>query len=346
MRLHAAVVLMLVCLCLAIQAAYGCNSSPNEAANTNEADEDYEDEASSDSELEDEEDETVEDVALDEEDFDLICSQTEVTVRSQGTPDVIIIGAKKGGTRALIEFLKLHPLLKAAGPEIHFFDNNYEKGLDWYISQLPPVADNQLRMEKTPGYFHTPKVPRRIKAMDPNVKLLLIIRDPVKRLISDYNQFRTKNLDSGGTYPDLEDLAFTPSGEINVRYPALQRSIYHEHMARWLKHFPPEQILVINGDSFIKRPWIEVNKIEDFLHVPSVVTEDNFFFNNTKGFYCGREIRTKGVWSCSKEKCLSKAKGRPKPPLKDGTVEKLVEFFKPHNALFYEMMNETFGWPT
>lgn len=47
-------------------------------------------------------------------------------------PGVIIIGAKKSGTRALLEFLKIHPDVRAAGPETHFFDRFYDRGLDWY----------------------------------------------------------------------------------------------------------------------------------------------------------------------------------------------------------------------
>ncbi|TRY62254.1 hypothetical protein DNTS_024098 [Danionella cerebrum] len=47
-------------------------------------------------------------------------------------PQAIIIGVKKGGTRALLEFLRLHPDVRAVGAEPHFFDRNYEKGLEWY----------------------------------------------------------------------------------------------------------------------------------------------------------------------------------------------------------------------
>ena len=101
--------------------------------------------------------------------------------------------------------------------------------------------------------------------MDPNIKLLLIVRDPVKRLVSDYNQFRTKNLDQNQTYPELEELVFTANGEVNVQYPPVKRSIYHEHMKRWLRHFPIDQIHVVNGDSFIVQPWIELEKIERFV---------------------------------------------------------------------------------
>ena len=47
-------------------------------------------------------------------------------------PAAIVIGAKKSGTRALLEFLKIHPDVRAAGPETHFFDRFYDRGLDWY----------------------------------------------------------------------------------------------------------------------------------------------------------------------------------------------------------------------
>lgn len=47
-------------------------------------------------------------------------------------PKAIIIGVKKGGTRALLEYLRLHPLVRAPGPEMHFFDRHYQLGLEWY----------------------------------------------------------------------------------------------------------------------------------------------------------------------------------------------------------------------
>lgn len=55
--------------------------------------------------------------------------------KSNGTkklPQAIIIGVKKGGTRALLEFIRIHPDVRAPGPEPHFFDRHYEKGLEWY----------------------------------------------------------------------------------------------------------------------------------------------------------------------------------------------------------------------
>lgn len=51
---------------------------------------------------------------------------------SKKFPQAIIIGVKKGGTRALLEFLRIHPDVRAVGAEPHFFDRFYEKGLEWY----------------------------------------------------------------------------------------------------------------------------------------------------------------------------------------------------------------------
>lgn len=47
-------------------------------------------------------------------------------------PSAIIIGVKKSGTRALLEFLRLNPAVKAPGPEVHFFDRHFDRGFDWY----------------------------------------------------------------------------------------------------------------------------------------------------------------------------------------------------------------------
>lgn len=116
-------------------------------------------------------------------------------------------------------------------------------------------------------------------------------------------------------------------------------------MKRWLKHFPRDQIHIVDGDNFIKAPWEETEKVENFLQIPHAINRDSFFFNGTKGYYCGRDVREKGVWTCKKDKCLSKTKGRPKPPLKTGTEKKLTEFFRSYNALFYQLVNQTFSWP-
>ena len=53
---------------------------------------------------------------------------------------------------------------------------------------MPYSRPDQLTIEKTPAYFHTPSVPQRIHDMNSSVKLILLVRDPVKRAVSDFIQ--------------------------------------------------------------------------------------------------------------------------------------------------------------
>ena len=112
---------------------------------------------------------------------------------------------------------------------------------------MPPLLPGQISMEKTPGYFHTPGVARKLWETNNQTKLVLIIRNPVDRLISDYNQFRARNMDRGNDYPPLEHFLFTQNGNINIGYQPLQRSIYHYHLVRLGHHTSLSFITVIEG---------------------------------------------------------------------------------------------------
>lgn len=85
-------------------------------------------------------------------------------------PEALIIGVKKSGTRALLEFIRLHPDVRAAGCEVHFFDRHYNKGFQWYRNHMPSTIEGQITMEKTPSYFITKEVPQRVHHMNPGTK--------------------------------------------------------------------------------------------------------------------------------------------------------------------------------
>lgn len=117
-------------------------------------------------------------------------SSMSTVVADRRLPRLLIIGVRKGGTRALLEMLNLHPDIAMSTVEVHFFDkfDNYQRGLDWYRSQMPLSIDTQLTVEKSPSYYVTPEVPERVYAMNAHVQLVLIVRDPVTRLLSDFAQ--------------------------------------------------------------------------------------------------------------------------------------------------------------
>jgi len=297
---------------------------------------------------EDDSEEDSEDAFNDIEDEDLICADYNAVPRHKKIPQAIVIGVRKGGTRALLEFVNMNSRIRRAKSETHFYDNNYDKGKSWYIDQMPATLPGQICMEKTPGYFHTAGVPKRLFEMNNQTKLVLIVRNPVDRLISDYNQFRSRHMERGNDYPPLEHFLFTPAGNINIGYQPLQRSIYHYHLVRWMRYFPPHQIHIVDGDKFIKKPWEALEKLETFLEIPNEITEDNFFFNATKGFYCGQELikLPQSEWTCTRKKCLNKSKGRPKAKVDENTYRQLTKFYASHNEIFYGLVKRfDFNWP-
>ena len=355
--------LLAMLLSLMIQLAMMCNRSPETrkmssiemttmsvedvTEHEEETDYDYDDVTATEDESHIDEDDSS-DAFQDAEDEELCAADVVDQPKEQRLPEAVIIGTKKGGTRALLEFLNIHSKIKRAKNEIHFYDKRYSEGVDWYVAQMPNVTRDQIGMEKTPGYFHTTGVARRMWTVNNRSKLLIIVRHPVTRLISDYNQFRSNNLDKGETYPELESLVLTETGQVDASYPPVIRSMYHLHMSRWLDTFPSHQIHVVDGDSFIRTPWSELGTIESFLGLRSELKETNFYFNSSKGFYCGRQevVRKDSEWSCVRNKCLSASKGRPKPPVSPELVSKLTQFFVPHNNIFFNLTGKQFDWNT
>ncbi|EAA11474.4 AGAP006169-PA [Anopheles gambiae str. PEST] len=247
----------------------------------------------------------------------------------------LIIGVRKCGTRALLEMLYLHPRIQKAAGEVHFFDRdeNYLRGLEWYRKKMPHSFRGQITIEKSPSYFVTPEVPERVRAMNASIKLLLIVREPVTRAISDYTQLRMY----GAVDRSFEELALLPNGTVNEAYRPLAISQYHVHVHRWLEVFPREQLLVVNGDQLIDDPVSQLRRIEDFLGIEPRIGSNNFYFNETKGFYCLRNE--------TGDKCLRETKGRKHPRVDPVVISKLRKFFVEHNQKFYELVGEDLGWP-
>ena len=154
----------------------------------------------------------------------------------QRLPACIIIGGRKCGTRALLEFIGINSRVVKARDEVHFFDedSNYSRGLEWYRRQMPYSSQDQITIEKTPAYFVTEAAPDRIQAMNESIKLIFIVRDPVIRLISDYAQLNA-NKKAKGERPlrSFSQLVFTPEGDVDINFKPVKTSIYAYFYSRW-----------------------------------------------------------------------------------------------------------------
>ncbi|XP_052268651.1 heparan sulfate glucosamine 3-O-sulfotransferase 2-like [Dreissena polymorpha] len=254
-------------------------------------------------------------------------------------PSVIIIGVKKCGTRALLEYMKLHPAIKAPGPEPHFFDRNYHLGLDWYRSKMPLTYDDEITVEKTPRYFVTPGVPERIFNMSNVTKLLLVTRDPVVRAMSDFTQSVSKGGNS--TKVSFTSRVLRRNGKVNTHSSIVETGLYVKYMQQWLHIFGKKNIHLVSGENLINNPIEELEKVQDFIGVERKINKSAIYFNATRGFPC--------IYRRDKNpshKCFGQTKGRSHIHVGHDILKKLYDFYSIYNQYFFTLMHVQYNWTT
>ena len=128
-----------------------------------------------------------------------------LTAGLRAGPDFAVIGAKRGGTTSLYNYLLQHPHIQPLFPGrqrikgVHFFDSGYAHGERWYRSHFPlaigsrhlarPWISRPLTGEASPYYLFHPLAAERLARHCPDVRLLVVLRDPVERAYSHY-EFR------------------------------------------------------------------------------------------------------------------------------------------------------------
>ncbi|MET0607965.1 MAG: sulfotransferase domain-containing protein, partial [Gaiellaceae bacterium] len=113
-----------------------------------------------------------------------------VTSPFRPLPDFLVLGAQKAGTTALYEYLRRHPQI--SGPswkEVSFFDRHWARGESWYRGNFPNVARTRGKHvgEASPSYVFHPLAPRRVQEVVPEARLIVLVRNPVDRALSQYN---------------------------------------------------------------------------------------------------------------------------------------------------------------
>ncbi|XP_070537031.1 heparan sulfate glucosamine 3-O-sulfotransferase 1-like [Ptychodera flava] len=263
-------------------------------------------------------------------------------------PGVLTVGVKKCGTGALRFFMNSHPqVMFGVDVEAHYFDRNYDKNIEWYIQKMPYTTQDQISTEKTPFYFVSADVPRRIfEDISPDVKIIMVMCDPVNRAISDFVQvsevLKSSDMKRIAIVSPMyrlkatfEDNVIKPDGTINVHTPLIDVGLYIKHIRRWLEYFSLRQILVIDGEELKKEPYMELKKIENFLNLSPHFTKDHFYFDTEKGFFCLR---------LPMRECLPEGKGRHHPKINETVLLKLRKFFKPYDQELEFLLNRTFLW--
>lgn len=240
-------------------------------------------------------------------------------------PDFMIIGVPRCGTSSLFLNLAEHPRIQRplAQPllyshlgtglenkELGFFVllSRYKKGVKWYSAKFPPKKIGYLTFEASTycGYY-----PERVKAILPEVKAILLLRNPVKRA---WGQFWIKYHKMYQKQP-LEMLT-------KNTHPTVKGGIYINIVKNWHKHFPKENLLILKSEDWFSNPREILKQIYEFLRIKEIYPN---------------EILRVDPWTKAKKKY-----GYPEAP---ANIKKwLTNFYHPYNRQLAEYLCRDFGW--
>ena len=192
-------------------------------------------------------------------------------------PNFLCVGAQKSGTTTLHDILTQHPdIYLPKQKEAHFFDieDRFSKGVDWWLENYFKNYNNEKIIGSiTPEYLFYDKVPERIyDKLGKNIKLIFILRNPVKRAYSHY----LMSLSRGYEKMSFEEAIQIEKERIQKddfhfnHFSYLSRGFYYKQIARYLKLFDRENMLFLSFENdIVKNIDTTVKRIVDFLDVDS-----------------------------------------------------------------------------
>lgn len=197
--------------------------------------------------------------------------------KTEGRVAFLIAGVQKGGTTALFDYLGEEPGLSLSREkEVHFFDDETR---DWaapdyaaYHAAFAPF-DGRPRGEATPIYLYWRGSLERIAAYNPDIKLIVVLRDPVERAWSHWKMEYARGAETRpfawcvregrGRLFEAEPWGF------HREFSYVERGFYGEQLERALALFPREQVLVLRAEELRADPGTTMDALRAFLGLPA-----------------------------------------------------------------------------
>ncbi len=225
-------------------------------------------------------------------------------------PTFLLIGAQKSGSTWLAAMLDAHPeICTPARKELHYFDrpDGDAQGIGWYESQFRVEVGQRAIGECTPDYLWSrghrtqpdeptagaqelldsivpepdmrPGTPDRIFEQYPDLKLLVVLRDPVQRAISGFKH----HIRQGRLSPRAR---FRQSAG---RYGIVEQGFYDAQLEAWTRRFDPDRFkILIFEEDVLRRPERSIGEVYEHLGVDHRFVPENLhdtFNEGVGGFY-------------------------------------------------------------
>jgi len=238
----------------------------------------------------------------------------------------MIIGAEKSGTTALSIFLSKHPDVCDEWRELYFYNSNFHMGKEWYQRQIQKRSGGKFVCHKNPNNLFMPHIPERVHSFYPDMKLIVLLRNPVDRAYSGYQMAKARGWVKCSFEEELQmeerllksrqkRMLSNPTEFWRRHYRKAHRTrgIYVDQVGRWFDYFPREQFLFLSFEEFLRSPETTMKKVFHFL---------------------GLKEHEMEYPSCE----------RNYPEMAPETRAKLVEFYRPYNEELEELLDMKFNW--
>ncbi|SIT84271.1 sulfotransferase [Microbacterium sp. RU33B] len=232
------------------------------------------------------------------------------TAADRPLPDYLIIGCKRGGTTSMFNYLVRHPGVMHMYPEIRgtkstdYFFKGSGRSERWYRSHFPSERHRRslqrnlgyrpLSGEASPYYVWDPRIAGKVRDVAPEVKSILLLREPVRRAWSHYQE-RVQNKVEPLSFADaldaedarlegeVERMLADPSyySPAHDFYSYRSRGDYAPQIRNWLEHFPREQLLIVYAEDLYRNTESTFSEVCDFLEIPRIAMPTKKSFNST-----------------------------------------------------------------
>ena len=203
-------------------------------------------------------------------------------------PNYICIGVQKGGTTSLINYLNLHPEIYMASREKHFFDRKLSDGVlsdkDIKIYEESFKTTKPIVGEKTPSYCYLRYAIDRIYDYNKNMKLIIILREPIARAFSEYNMgLGLKKIKKTLNDKSEEEIFNEVISEENIKLNQLKsnggyiviRGFYDEILEYILSKFSRDNLYIGISEEINKNKLKYYNEIYEFLGTTKLTKIDD-----------------------------------------------------------------------
>jgi len=186
--------------------------------------------------------------------------------------DFMIMSFQKCGTSACATNIGKHPDIFMAKEEIHFFDKFWINGIKWYKSHFD--YSKKMIGEKTPDYGYLEWNLPMIQQINPFLKIILLIRNPIDRAFSSYNMEKTTWGETKSFEECIEEEKKYRMNEItnlhNGTKHHLQKGLYFKQITELLLYFPRQNIIILQSEIIKNNMQEEYNKIYEFLNLKKI----------------------------------------------------------------------------